>query len=229
MAYFQSGLASVGKSVGSLLGVVRMVEGSWRGESSLLLLLRRRRYIGGQMEPRLLSSGDGFSGESEDRCHEENRGRLGNIFPKLVRNGDEDVEEGSTVKRDLGDERIIFSSLFFGGGLGLSCFSLLTYSLVSAVRKKKFVNRQISIMKFVIYERKRSPNYLFTRLQQRRRCNFCLFERMRAEYSHVKKAGACMYYVLVLQSTYMYYVQLYLYIHTISKGHVIGRTCRKLI
>lgn len=141
MAYFQSGLASVGTSVGSLLGVVRMGEGSWRGESSLLLLLRRRRYIEGQMEPRLLSRGDGFSGESEDRCHEENRGRLGNIFPKLVRNGD------STVKRDLDDERIIFSN-FFLGGFGLSCFSLLTHSLVSAVGKKKFVNRQISIMNF---------------------------------------------------------------------------------
>lgn len=110
MAYFQSGLASAGGSVGLQLGVVRMVEGSWRGESSLLLLLRRR-YIEGQMKPRLLSSGDGVSGESEDRCHEENRGRLGNIFPKV------DNEEGSTMKRDLGDESIIFS--FFWGGFFL--------------------------------------------------------------------------------------------------------------
>lgn len=116
--------------MGSPLGVVRMVEGSWRGESSLLLLLRRRRYIEGQMKPRLLSSGDGVSGESEDRCHEENRGRLGNKFPKVVRDGDEDNEEGSTMKRDLGDESIIFSVFLFFcfsvflGGFGLSCFSL---------------------------------------------------------------------------------------------------------
>lgn len=98
--------------MGSPLGVVRMVEGSWRGESSLLLLLRRRRYIEGQVKPHLLSSGDGVSGESEDRCHEENRGRLGNKFPKVVRDGDEDNEEGSTMKRDLGDESIIFFSFF---------------------------------------------------------------------------------------------------------------------
>lgn len=138
--------------MGSPLGVVRMVEGSWRGESSLLLLLRRRRYIEGQVKPRLLSSGDGVSGESEDRCHEENRGRLGNKFPKVVRDGDEDNEEGSTMKRDLGDESIIFFffSVFlffcfsvFLGGFGLGCFSLsLTYSLFSAVKKKKFVGRQ---------------------------------------------------------------------------------------
>lgn len=114
--------------MGSPLGVVRMVEGSWRGESSLLLLLRRRRYIEGQVKPHLLSSGDGVSGESEDRCHEENRGRLGNKFPKVVRDGDEDNEEGSTMKRDLGDESIIFFLFFcfsvFLGGFGLGCFSL---------------------------------------------------------------------------------------------------------
>lgn len=146
MAYFQSGLPSAGGSLGSPLGVVRMVEGSWRGESSLLLLLRRRRYIEGQVKPRLLSSGDGVSGESEDRCHEENRGRLGNKFPKVVRDGDEDNEEGSTMKRDLGDESIIFFFfsvfLFFGGGLGWAASLSLTYSLFSAVRKKKFVGRQ---------------------------------------------------------------------------------------
>lgn len=105
--------------MGSPLGVVRMVEGSWRGESSLLPLLRRRRYIEGQVKPRLLSSGDGVSGESEDRCHEENRGRLGNKFPKVVRDGDEDNEEGSTMKRDLGDESIIF---FFFSVFLFFCF-----------------------------------------------------------------------------------------------------------
>lgn len=61
------------------------------------------------------------------------------MFPKLVRDDDEDVEEGSTVKRDLGDERIILCFIFLEKGVvRLS----LTYSLVSAVRKKKFVNRQ---------------------------------------------------------------------------------------
>lgn len=61
------------------------------------------------------------------------------MFPKLVRDNDEDVEEGSTVKRDLGDESIIFCFIFLEKGVvRLS----LTYSLVSAVRKKKFVNRQ---------------------------------------------------------------------------------------
>lgn len=128
MAYFQSGFASAGESVGSLLGVVRMVEGSWQGESSLLLLillllLRRRRYIEGQMKPCLLSRGDGVSGESEGRCHEENRGRLGNILPKLVRDGDLDVGEGSTVKKVLGDESIIFF-------LSLACSSILFYFFV---------------------------------------------------------------------------------------------------
>lgn len=157
MAYFQSGLASAGESVGSLLGVVRMVEGSWQGESSLLLLillllLRRRRYIEGQMKPCLLSRGDGVSGESEGRCHEENRGRLGNILPKLVRDGDLDVGEGSTVKKVLGDESIIFFFLllvllfcfiFLFCFARLGCLSpSLTYLLVSAVRKKKVVSRQ---------------------------------------------------------------------------------------
>lgn len=136
MAYFRFGLVSAGERAGSLLGVVRMVEGSWRVESSLLLLLllllllQRRRYVERQINPRLSSRGDGISGVWEDRCREENRGRLGrleNIFPKLVRDDDdEDVEEGSMVKRDLGDESIIFFSfclffeLFFGeGGIAL--------------------------------------------------------------------------------------------------------------
>lgn len=119
MAYFQSGIASAGESVNSLLGAVRMMEGSSRGGSSLLLLLRRRRYIEGQMDPSLLFCGDGVSGESEDRCHEENRGRLGNILPKLVRDGGEEVEEGLTVKRDLGDDSIIFRGFFLISLVGL--------------------------------------------------------------------------------------------------------------
>lgn len=126
-----------------------MVEGSWRGGSSLLLLLRRRRYIEGQMEPRLLSSGDGFSGESEDRCHEENRGRLGNIFPKLVRNGDEDVEEGS-VKRDLGDERIIFSSFFFWRGAWVKL--LLSSNLLARFgREEEEIREQANLYHEVRY------------------------------------------------------------------------------
>lgn len=121
MAYCQFGLVSARERAGSLLGVVRMVEGSWRAESSLLLLLlllllQRRRYVERQINPRLSSRGDGISGVWEDHCHEENRerlGRLGNIFPKLIRDDDEDLEMGSMAKRDLGDESIIFFLLLF--------------------------------------------------------------------------------------------------------------------
>lgn len=118
MAYCQFGLVSARERAGSLLGMVRMVEGSWRAESSLLLLLlllllQRPRYVERQINPRLSSRGDGISGVWEDHCHEENRerlGRLGNIFPKLIRDDDEDVEVGSMAKRDVGDESIIFFS-----------------------------------------------------------------------------------------------------------------------